>query len=144
MEEQELRTPLDANLPAEAVTPPSARTTGFVLAAAALALAWMAHAKPPLAVAFLAISAVLAILSLAAPALLQPLARGWFRLGMMMHTVVNPVVMLALFAVAIVPVGLVMRLFRDPLRLARDDRAVSYWHRADRGGGAPPSMKNQF
>ncbi len=50
-----------------------------------------------------------------------------------------------LFFVVVMPVGLIMRaLGKDPLRLARDPAAASYWIDRAPPGPPPQSMKNQF
>ncbi|HEV8678686.1 MAG TPA: hypothetical protein VGQ90_04870 [Stellaceae bacterium] len=50
----------------------------------------------------------------------------------------------ALFFTAVVPIGLVMRVFgRDKLRLRRDAGAASYWIGRDPPGPAPGSMTRQ-
>jgi hypothetical protein len=58
---------------------------------------------------------------------------------------VSPIVLRLLFYVAVMPVGLLMRVpGKDPLRLRRDPDAASYWIDRMPPGPAPDSMKNQF
>lgn len=93
----------------------------------------------------LAIAALFALASLLRPRTLAPLNRAWTRLGLLMHRVVNPIVLGLIFAITIVPTGLVFRLLRkDPLRLRRDPAADSYWIRREPPGPAPKSMQRQF
>ncbi|HET6468639.1 MAG TPA: SxtJ family membrane protein [Geminicoccaceae bacterium] len=76
---------------------------------------------------------------------LAPLNRAWTRLGLLLFKVVNPVVMFLIFAVAIVPIGWVMRLAgHDPMRLKRDPAASSYWIERRPPGPPPETMINQF
>ncbi len=83
--------------------------------------------------------------ALVRPVLLAPLNRAWTRLGLLLFHVVNPVVMLLLYVLAIVPVGLVMRLMgKDPLRLRFEPAAASYWIPRQPPGPAPETMKDQF
>ncbi len=92
--------------------------------------------------AFAVVSLALAIL---APALLRPLSRAWMRFGMLLHKVVNPLVMAVIFFAVVTPAGLIMRwLGRDPLRLALDRGAASYWIERRPPGPAPDTMRNQF
>jgi hypothetical protein len=92
-----------------------------------------------------ALGVILILLGLVAPTTLRGLNRAWARLGLLMFRVVNPVVLGLIYAVVIVPVGLLMRLTRrDPLCLKFDDRAKSYWVVRDPPGPAPDSMINQF
>ena len=56
-----------------------------------------------------------------------------------------PLVMGALFAVVVVPTGLLLRLTgKDPLRLKLDRSAASYWQLREPPGPAPGSLKQQF
>ena len=79
-----------------------------------------------------------------APHLLAPLNRAWFGLSLLLSKVMNPIVMGLLYAVAIIPFGLVMQLLRDPLVRKRRPEATTYW--VDRTAADEPtnSMKNQF
>lgn len=85
------------------------------------------------------------VIAVVRPALLHPLNRLWARLGWLMNKVVSPLVMGALFFLVLTPMALVQRARgRDPLRLARDPAAPSYWIPRDPPGPAPESMRNQF
>jgi len=93
----------------------------------------------------LGVAAVFCVLALAAPKILAPLNRVWMFIGKVMHKVVSPLMLGLLFAVAVVPTGLFLRLKgTDPLRLKRDPKAKSYWIVRDPPGPAPISFKNQF
>jgi hypothetical protein len=84
----------------------------------------------------------LAAVSLIAPVVLKPTNIFWFRFGRLLHRVVNPVVMFALFAVAFVPAGVIMRLWRDPLR--RTKGTSTYWIARSESRDTEGSMTNQF
>lgn len=76
---------------------------------------------------------------------LRPLNALWHRLGLLLGRIVNPVVMGAVFFLAVSPVGLIMRLSgKDPLRLKLDRSADSYWQPRERSSTVPQSMSNQF
>lgn len=66
----------------------------------------------------------------------------WFRFGLLLHSVVSPVVMFLIFAIAFVPIGLLFRLRgKDVLDQEIDKKTSSYWKkRTDR----PGSMTRQF
>jgi hypothetical protein len=86
-----------------------------------------------------------ATVALARPSLLAPLNCAWTRLGLLLFHVVNPVVMFLLYALAIVPGGVVMRLLgKDPLRLRFESEAPSYWIPREPPGPAPETMIDQF
>ena len=126
------------------VKPPSERATGLVFAAVALIVAVLWRNSPTVLWSALSIAAMLAIVSLLTPALLKPLNWLWFKFGLLLHRIVNPIVMFAVFALVFVPGGAIMRLRADPLRARRVRDASSYW--IDRKETGPPtgSMTNQF
>jgi hypothetical protein len=133
----------------EGVKPPSDRSAGMVFAVAAVVAAvWWRNAA---AVPWIALGAagMLAALSLAAPRVLRPLNLAWFKIGQLLHRVVNPVVMLLMFAMVFLPAGLLMRMWSDPLRSRRAAPGASYWiERTDAPGhgarGNSGAMTNQF
>lgn len=93
----------------------------------------------------LGLAGVFLATSLATPRFLAPLNRAWIRLGRLLQKVVHPVVMALLFFGMVTPMGLVRRAFvRDPLGLARDPEAESYWIERDPPGPTPESMTQQF
>ncbi|NJL07312.1 MAG: hypothetical protein HC829_03555 [Bacteroidales bacterium] len=85
----------------------------------------------------------LAAIAFAAPSRLAPFNRLWFRFGLLLHRVVSPLTMGAIFFGAVLPTGLLLRLFgADPLHLKFDRAANSYWRARDNSG--PGSMKKQY
>jgi hypothetical protein len=127
-----------------AVKPPSARSTGFVFAGVSVLIA-LAYRHHPTVLAIAACAAVLFLaLSFLAPRVLEPLNIVWFKIGMIMHKVVTPVIMFLMFAIAVVPMGALMRLFSDPLRLKRDNTLSTYWLEPNPDELKLSSMKNQF
>lgn len=126
------------------VAPPSPRATGFVFVGVALIVAALYRHNPVIAGLAVGVAAVLLALSLTVPYVLQPLNLVWFQIGMLMHRVVNPIVMFLMFAVAMVPTGLLMRLGHDPMRWKRDPDATTYWIEPDPAETKLSSMKNQF
>ena len=64
------------------------------------------------------------------PSLLAPLNRLWFRFGMLLHKIVNPVVLGLMFFLVITPVAAVTRLFGGSSCLwAMRNQYQSHWHR---------------
>ena len=93
----------------------------------------------------LGVTAVLLVIAFTVPRLLAPFNRLWFRFGMLLHHVMSPVVLFLLYALSVVPMGLLLRLFRkDLLRLRMDRDAASYWIPRDPPGPPSDSFKNQF
>lgn len=120
-------------------------TVGGILAAVALVRWWWTGSLSWLMATLLAVGIVLMVGALLRPDLLAPLNRLWTKLGLVLFHVVNPVVMLLLFVVAIVPAGLIMRAVgHDPMRRRFDPDAQSYWIRRDVPGPPPDSLHNQF
>lgn len=79
------------------------------------------------------------------PHVLHRLNLLWFRFGLLLHKVVNPVVMAVIFLGAVVPTALVMRLLgKRPLALSFDRTATSYWIARQPPGPSGDSMSRQF
>jgi Saxitoxin biosynthesis operon protein SxtJ len=103
---------------------------------------WVFHGR---AVRLWALGVAIALIAaaLVAPRLLAPLNKIWFRFGLILHRVINPVVMGIIFSCAVVPTAILLRLRgKDLLRLKRDQESASYWIHRD---PLPPnSMSKQF
>jgi hypothetical protein len=138
--------PPDSQSHARAVEMGSDRSFGLVFAAFfALVCLWplKSGAEPRLWAG--AVAAAFLVVALVRPALLKPLNKLWFGVGMVLHHVVTPVVMGLLFFVTVTPIALVMRATgKDPLHLKRDPAAASYWIHRQPPGPAPDSMRQQF
>jgi predicted membrane metal-binding protein len=129
-----------------AVTQSSNRAFGLVFAAVlGIVGVWpfLRYGQP---LRLWALCAALVFLGLAifAQERLEPLSRLWFKLGLVLHSVVSPLIMGLLFFGAVTPMGFVMRVFgKDLLRLRRGSQR-SYWIIREPKGPAAGSMKNQF
>jgi hypothetical protein len=128
----------------DAVKPPSERSTGLVLAGAAVIVAVVWRHSPIVPWAALGVAVVLSALGMMAPRLLKPVNLIWFRLGMLLHRIVNPIIMLLMFAVFFVPAGYIMRLWHDPLRSVRASDSPTYWIARESGAERAGSMTDQF
>jgi hypothetical protein len=85
------------------------------------------------------------VFALVYPQALGPLNRLWTKFGLLLGSVVNPLVLAIIFLVVLTPIALGMRLAgKDPLRLKLDRRAKTYWIDRSPPGPAPQSMKQQF
>ncbi len=90
-------------------------------------------------------AAAFLLVALLLPSLLAPFNRLWFRFGLLLHHIVNPIIMALIFFGAVLPTGLAVRAFgKDLLRLKRDPKASSYWIERDPPGPEPESMTRQF
>ena len=89
------------------------------------------------------VAAVCGLAALVWPRVLAPANRLWLRLGLLLHRIVNPIVMGAVFYLVVTPFGLAMRLRHSGLNATRrlDKNAETYW--LPRADGASP-MDQQF
>lgn len=126
------------------IKPPSERSTGLVFAVAAVIVAAWWYSTLSVALPALGIALVLAALSLVAPWVLKPLNILWFQFGLLLHRIVNPLVMFAMFALVFVPAGYLMRIWRDPLRSRRAGPNSTYWIERGPSEQNTGSMTNQF
>jgi hypothetical protein len=120
---------------------PPDRSTGLVFTAVALVIAYLWRGHPIALYSALGIAAVLALISFKVPIVIRPLNIVWMKFALLLSKVMNPIVMLVLFLIAIVPAGLIMQTRYDPMRRKRV-AAKSYW--IERQPGVPSSMSNQF
>ena len=122
---------------------PSDRSTGLVFTGVAVVVAVLWRDRPVVLWTALCVALVLLASALLWPALLRPLNVAWLRFGLLLHKIVNPLVMLAIFVLVILPAGLLMRLWYDPLRSTRT-AASTYWIDHKDGSSAQSSMTRQF
>jgi hypothetical protein len=132
-------------LHAEAAIGPSNRSFGlvFTLVFALIGtIPWWRGG--PVRLWALVVAGAFGLAAMVAPRVLAPLNRLWLRLGLVMHHVVNPVVMGALFYLVVTPFGLARQAMGKGLtpRLRRDPAATTYW--IDRAGHPVSRMDQQF
>jgi len=136
--------------PRDDVKAGSERSFGLVFGAvfiivALLPLLTMSDQPGSLRLWALFVAAFFTITALTMPRLLALPNKLWFRFGLLLHKVVNPLIMGLLFFVTITPIGLLMRSFgKTPLKLGFDKSAESYWIPRTPPGPAPETMKRQF
>jgi len=78
------------------------------------------------------------------PRALRELNWLWFRFGLLLHSIVQPVILGLLYGLAIVPIGLIMRATGKNLLGLRKPQATSYWIARKPPGPAPGSLDSQF
>ncbi len=128
------------------VTMGSNRSFGLVFAGffAIVALLPFIHGAPVRWWA-LGVAVAFAVAAFLVPRALQPLNLVWFKLGILLHHVVNPVIMALMFYGAILPMAVLLRgLGKDLVRLKREPESNSYWIPREPPAPAPGSMSNQF
>ena len=90
-------------------------------------------------------SAVFALPALILPVILTPLNNLWVKFGLMMHTIINPILMGLVFFIAVLPTGLIMKLLgKDPMHRKFDASKDSYWIERDQDSLPKDSFTNQF
>ena len=78
------------------------------------------------------------------PDVLEPANRGWNKFGLMLHKVTNPIFLGGMYAIAIVPTGLLMRVFRvDPMGMRRE-RKDTFWVARAKSGSTAQSLEKPF
>lgn len=93
----------------------------------------------------LIVAGIFLLLALVIPSALAPANRLWMKFGELLHRILSPIALGFVFYVAVLPTGLLLRLFgKDPLRLRLDSSAESYWIKREPPGPAAKSLNNQF
>jgi Saxitoxin biosynthesis operon protein SxtJ len=139
-----MATVLDPNVDRDPAPESSDRSFGFVFAVVfALIAGSPLWSGGPLRWWALGLAAAFALVAVAQPRILHPLNRAWLALGRLLHLVVSPIVMGAVFFLCVTPIGWIMRLRgKDVLSLSRRSDLSSYWITRDQAQAQ--SMKNQF
>lgn len=141
-----MATVLEPKLEQGAATASSDRSFGLLFAAVFACIAGLPlfHHEEPRWWA-VAVALAFAIAALARPRLLGPLNRAWTFLGNMLHHVVSPIIMGAVFFLCVTPTAWIMRRRgKDLLSLAPRPDLKSYW--IEKPPSRPPaeSMTTQF
>lgn len=93
----------------------------------------------------LVLAALFLALSLTMARVLRPLNRLWFKFGSLLNSIVSPVIIVLLYAIAFVPVGTLMRASgKDPLRVRGRRGAASHWIPREPPGPDAESLREQF
>ncbi len=88
------------------------------------------------------ISAIFLLLAFVAPQILALPNKLWFKFGILLGSIIAPVIMALVYFVTVLPTGLIMHfLGKDLLKQKLDKNAKSYWIKRSEPIG---SMKNQF
>lgn len=87
-------------------------------------------------------SFVFLLLAFVAPKTLSIPNYLWFKFGLLLGSIIAPIVMALVYFVTVIPTGLIMRLLgKDLLKKKLDKNASSYWIERSKPMGP---MKNQF
>jgi len=90
----------------------------------------------------LVVSIIFFLLAFLAPKVLSIPNKLWFKFGLLIGSIVAPIVMAFVYFATVLPTGFIMRLLgKDLLKQKLDKNAKSYWVKRNEPIG---SMKNQF
>lgn len=90
------------------------------------------------------ISGLFLLATAVVPKLLTPLNKFWFKLGVVLHKVMSPLILGTMFYLILTPMALILRMLKwDALRI-RKSTATSHWILRTPPGPAPESLNNQF
>ena len=88
------------------------------------------------------LSLVFLVLGVLNSKFLTPLNKLWFKFGILLGSIVSPIVMGAVFFIVVTPVGLIMRFIgKDLLRINKNKPVSTYWIKRDK---QKSTMKKQF
>ncbi len=88
---------------------------------------FLVHKGPALVVWPWAVAGVLVVWALLAPATLNPVYRGWMRIGVVLGFINTRIILSVCYYLIFMPIGLVMRLFaKDPMARKLDPSVDSY------------------
>ena len=88
------------------------------------------------------VSTIFLLLAFAAPKTLATPNKLWLKFGILLGSIIAPIVMAFVYFITVLPTGLIMRLLgKDLLKQKLDKNAKSYWIERSEPMG---SMKNQF
>jgi saxitoxin biosynthesis operon SxtJ-like protein len=124
----------------------SDRSFGLVFAAVfAIVAFWPLMSRGGVRLWALALAAFFVATAVVRPRLLRPLSRAWFKIGLILHHVMTPIVMGIIFVLGVLPTAVVMRMRRkDPLRIDPRRRGETNWVIRTPPGPSPDTMKHLF
>ena len=117
-------------------------TVGVAFAVLGLISWWRGHVTPPRVL--WALATALVVPGLVAPALLEPVQRGWMRFGFLLGEFNSRVILTVFFYLVMAPAGLLLRLARDPLNRSLRDPRRSQWIKRERTAIERERYERQF
>ena len=126
----------------EKIKLPSNRNFGIVFSIVFLIIAiWPILNQNEIRIWSMIISLIFLILGLINSKFLSPLNKAWFKFGLILGSIIAPVVMGVVYFLVVTPTGLIMKaLGKDILGLKRN-KNNTYWLEKDNSNN---NLKNQF
>jgi hypothetical protein len=133
----------------ESIDLPSERSFAHVMGAAFYVIAaivwWNSGAFNGMEIRLVIVGSLFLAIGYIRPLWLRPINKLWMQFGLLLFKITNPIIMLLIYTITILPIGLIMRAMgKDPLRRKKDPNAESYWIVREHPGPAPDSIKRQF
>jgi hypothetical protein len=119
------------------------RGFGFVFVVVFLIAAlWPLKDDLPIRLWSIGVAGIFLIAALLFPKVLGPLNILWHKFGMVLGTIMSPIIMAAIYSLAVIPTGLLIKVSgKDLLRIKKVKNKGTYWIKRE----IPPQpMKNQF
>tara|TARA_E500000331_G_scaffold206136_1_gene197700 strand:- start:232 stop:627 length:396 start_codon:yes stop_codon:yes gene_type:complete len=108
-------------------------------------IGWWQMSTNKLGMLFIGVGLLFVVSSLICPNFLIPLNKAWLNFGDLLHRIVSPIVLAAIFFGIITPIAYVMRfLGKDILSLRKNADSPSYWIKRSQSAENPLSMTQQF
>ncbi len=89
----------------------------------------------------LLISLIFLVLGIFKSKILTPLNKVWFKFGILIGSIISPIIMGIIFFLIVTPIGLFMRAIGKDLLNLKYNNSKSYWIEKN---GPKSKMKNQF
>ena len=87
------------------------------------------------------LSLIFLILGLLKSSILSPLNKLWFKFGLLLGSIISPIVMGIVFFIVITPISLIMKILGKDLLNLDKNKGNTYWIEKT---GPKSTMKNQF
>lgn len=117
-------------------------TFGFIFVALGL---YFFSRENLISLLFFGISSCFLVLSWLAPHSLKFLNFYWFKFGLLIASIINPIILAGVFLLTIIPIGIVLKVLKkDPLKKRKDLSLESYWITSEKTDRTISSMRDQF
>ena len=121
---------------------PSNRNFGIVFSIVFLIIAiWPILNQNEIRIWSIIISLIFLILGLINSKFLSPLNKAWFKFGLILGSVIAPVVMGVIYFLVVTPTGLIMKALGKDILALKKNKNNTYWLEKDNSNN---NLKNQF
>ena len=126
----------------EKIKLPSNRNFGIVFSIVFLIIAiWPILNQNEIRIWSIIISLIFLILGLINSKFLSPLNKAWFKFGLILGSVIAPIVMGIIYFLVVTPTGLIMKALGKDLLGLKKNKKNTYWLEKDNSNN---NLKNQF